>query len=155
MTEKSLSGLLQSELWGDLTAYARGVEMSETVLAKDAKAGEWYELHSYGRMLCCSGLSFWTPETQTIALNERDEIIYLPDCTGWDWKPPKPEKKYRAFATLKEWWPHRERWFRDANGAVMRGWLCHISSRTLFEQGAVFLNDDGTDSEPFGVEVSE
>jgi hypothetical protein len=138
-----------------MTRQEQGVEMSKTVLAKDAKAGQWYRSERYGIMLSCMGLAFWTPLTETVDIDASDELTHLPDCTGWDWEPPKPEKKYRAFATLREWWPHRERWFRDAGGAALKGWLCDVHASALFEQGAVFLNDDGTDAEPFGVEVSE
>ena len=155
MTEKSLSGLLQSELWGDLTAYARGVEMSETVLAKDAKAGEWYRCENGDRVLCLEGSTVWDQDDGVSVLSEEHQLEHLPDCTGWDWEPPKPEKKYRAFQTWQEWWPHRERWFRDVYGAALKGWLSDVHANSLFEQGAVFLNDDGTDAEPFGMEVSE
>ena len=65
------------------------------VLAKDAKPAEWYEVYrNRERVLCCSHRSFWTPDTETFELGDDVELTHLPDCTGWDWKQPKPEATY-------------------------------------------------------------
>ena len=125
------------------------------VLAKDAKAGQWYRSEKYGTMLCCMGLAFWTPLTETVDVNANDELTHLPDCDGWDWQPPKPEKKYRAFATWQEWWPHRDRWVRIEEDLIRSAWGSPSLANEYLNLGATFLHDDGTDAEPFGVEVTK
>jgi hypothetical protein len=127
--------------------------MSEKVLAKDARAGQWYRSEQYGIMLCCMGLAFWTPSTETVDINANDELTHLPDCTGWDWQPPKPETKYRAFETWQEWWPHRDRWVRMNGDRMKMAWYNKEFASQKFDRGAVFLDEDGTDAEPFGVEI--
>jgi hypothetical protein len=133
------------------------------VLAKDAKAGQWYKSRDYGIMLCCNGLSFWTPITETVDLGERDELTHLPDCTGWDWQPPKPEKKYRPFANAAEFMPHRGRWVKseleDFSSAIVSCtdravWLGSATIGTSYGEMCKDFTfaDDGT---PFGVEVQE
>jgi hypothetical protein len=87
---------------------------------------------------------------------------HLPDCTGWDWQPPKPEKKYRPFANAAEFMPHRGRWiyFCDdftnqllPNSFKDRG-IWHAQRFTdwgeMFSQ-AKFADDKA----PFGVEVTK
>jgi hypothetical protein len=125
------------------------------VLAKDAKAGQWYQDNNGQRFLCCDGRRLWTPEGETWNAHYDLELTHLPDCTGWDWQPPKPEKKYRAFATWQEWWPHRDRWVRMNDDRMKLAWYNKGFAGQKFDRGAVFLNDDGTDAEPFGVEVKQ
>ena len=126
------------------------------VLAKDAKAGQWYALpKNEGIVLCCKGRSVWTPETETFDVHDETELTHLPDCNGWDWQAPKPEKKYRAFATWQEWWPHRDRWVRNGLDRIRACWFGQQDADARFKNGCVFLNDDGTDAEPFGVEVEQ
>jgi len=123
------------------------------VLAKDAKAGQWYRSEQYGIMLCCMGIAFWTPITETVDIDANEELTHIPECTGWDWQPPKPEKKYREFVTFGEWWPHRNRWVQHQQYVHMNYWESQSQAKKWFDDGAVFLNDDGGDGEPFGVEI--
>ena len=126
------------------------------VLAKDAKAGQWYVDSDGTRFLCCDGRRLWTPEGETWSAYVDKKLTHLPDCTGWDWQPPKPEKKYRAFASREEWWPNRDRWVLGSQGTCcLMSWVNPGVASDFLEHGYVFLNDDGTDAEPFGVEVTE
>ena len=133
------------------------------VLAKDAKAGQWYALpKNEGIVLCCKGRSVWTPETETFDVHGETELTHLPECTGWDWQPPKPEKKYRPFANAAEYMPHRGRWVYLLDDPADQLLICsfgdlgifYLQSLTTWE--AMFRQakfaDDGT---PFGVEVAE
>ena len=134
-----------------------------TVLAKDAKAGQWYMNNSGTRFLCCDGRRLWTPEGETWNAYYDLELTHLPDCTGWDWQPPKPEKKYRQFANAAEFAPHADRWVINDKVPGTRFRVTGFSesgvtweSRSydyghLFECGAKFA-DDGS---PFGVEVEQ
>jgi hypothetical protein len=124
------------------------------VKASEAVPGQWYENHIGTKCLCiesgrvyCQNLGFFT-----LPLHEL--LTHLPDCTGWDWQPPKPEKRYRAFASFEEWWPHRERWWRFG-ARVTQGFCSPAEADYVFKNGAVFLNDDGSDCEPFGVGITE
>jgi hypothetical protein len=65
--------------------------------------------------------------------------------------PPKPE--YRAFASLEEWWPHRERWVRIRHDVTKVSWVGPQVAEMRFKDGAVFVNDDGTDDTPFGIKA--
>jgi hypothetical protein len=65
--------------------------------------------------------------------------------------PPAPQ--YRPFASWQEWWPHHGRWYRDADGHICTAWLDVIEAAADFAAGAVFLNADGTDAEPFGMKI--
>lgn len=133
------------------------------VLAKDAKAGQWYGDKTGRRFLCCDGRRLWTPEGETWNACYDLELTHLPDCTGWDWQPPKPEKKYRPFANAAEYMPHADRWVINDKipGTRFRVTAFSDSGVTwesrgydywhLFQCGAKFA-DDGT---PFGVEVAE
>lgn len=128
---------------------------SPYVHAEDAKPGHWYVRASTGeRMLCCDSRTFWTPRAATFTLECDVAMIPLPNCDGWGWQPPQPEKQYRAFATVEEWWPHRDRWVRCVLDRVKLCWRGEAVAEKQFMQGFVFLNDDGTDAEPFGVEVT-
>ena len=126
--------------------------MSEKVLAKDAKAGQWYESESGARWLCIDGNRL-SDSQYVLLLNELAPLTHLPDCTGWDWQPPKPETKYRAFKTWQEWWPHRDRWVRRNGDRMNMAWYNKEFAGQRFDRGAVFLDEDGTDAEPFGVEI--
>jgi hypothetical protein len=163
MTEKSLSGLLQSELWGDLTAYARGVEMSETVLAKDAKAGEWYRCENGDRVLCLEGNTVWDREDGVCDLSEEHQLEHLPDCTGWDWEPPKPKSRYRPFLGSDEFLSHLEGvcpvdWFYRRK--TVKDQFCSIIgfNNNTFD-GMTWVKAleelEWCTGKPFGVEVSE
>jgi hypothetical protein len=44
---------------------------------------------------------------------DSDAVKHLPDCTGWDWEPPKPELQYRPFANAAEFAPYRDQWVKD------------------------------------------
>jgi hypothetical protein len=46
-----------------------------------------------------------------VSADEADDSVveHLPGCTGFDWMPPAPQPKYRAFANLKEFYPHHTR----------------------------------------------
>lgn len=124
------------------------------IKASEAVPGQWYEDHLGRRFLCIDPMRAYYHEVGFFSINANEDLTHLPDCTGWDWQPPKPEKRYRAFASFQEWWPHRERWVRrDGFTAI----VCYRQEdcESLFETGTVFVNDDGSDGEPFGVEVSE
>lgn len=130
------------------------------IKASEAVPGQWYETDK--RWLCVSESNklktarFYNPTKDVIGMFDDASITHLPDCTGWDWQPPKPEKRYRAFATLQEWWPHRERWVKSKAGNVFRlGWIGPATADVDFLEGHIFLNDDGTDGEPFGVEITK
>ena len=130
------------------------------VLAKDAKAGQWYDDKNGARCLCIGGCSLaYTPGGCVYHSNGDLELTHPPGCTGWDWKPPKPEKKYRPFANAAEFMPHRGRWVYfcdDITNQLLpssfqdRG-IWHAKRITrwaeLFSQCK--FADDGT---PFGVE---
>lgn len=64
------------------------------VLAKDAKAGQWYEGASGGRWLCVRGLQMANEHGCCCSLISDSPMTHLPDCTGWDWQSPKPEPTY-------------------------------------------------------------
>ena len=125
------------------------------VLAKDAKAGQWHKDRNGARILCVGGKRFVREVGDVFGLWSNEELTHLPDCTGWDWQPPKPEKKYRAFATWQEWWPHRDRWVRNGLDRIRACWFGQQDADARFKNRCVFLNDDGTDAEPFGVEVTQ
>jgi hypothetical protein len=128
--------------------------MSEKVLAKDAKAGQWYEDRNGDRSLCVyEPNNFVRKDTGVFGFWSDEKLTHLPDCTGWDWQPPKPEKKYREFVTFGEWWPHRNRWVQHQQYVHMNYWESQSQAKKWFDDGAVFLNDDGGDGEPFGVEI--
>ncbi len=57
---------------------------------------------------------------------------------------------YRPFATREEWWPHRHRWVRNGEKVTNTVWISPEAAKSSFDTGCVFLNDDGTDAEPFG-----
>jgi hypothetical protein len=131
------------------------------VLAKDAKAGQWYQDNDGTRFLCCDGRRLWTPEGETWNAYIDKELTHLPDCDGWDWQPPKPEKKYRPFANAAEYMPHRDAWAITFNRIQLRitmfdemgVWHDGTEDRLVWSE--VFRDlkfDDGT---PFGVEVTE
>jgi hypothetical protein len=134
------------------------------VLAKDAKAGQWYQVVGRGgdRVLCCNQRYFWTPQDQTFQIANGVELTHLPDCTGWDWQPPKPETKYRAFANAAEYMPHRGRWVYFCDDMSNQLLPYSINDRYIWHAnrsitwGEMFAQakfaDDGT---PFGVEVEQ
>jgi hypothetical protein len=125
------------------------------IKASEAVPGQWYEDDRWGRVLCCDRCRLWHPEGETLSLPGHIELTHLPDCTGWDWQPPKPEKRYRAFASFEEWWPHRERWVKLDGFVQKRPWYSVAQAEHDLDMGSIFVNDDGSDGEPFGVEVSE
>lgn len=49
-------------------------------------------------------------------VEEHEVGEHLPDCTGFDWEPPKPEPKYRPFANAEEFKPHRDKWWIKVDG---------------------------------------
>jgi hypothetical protein len=130
------------------------------VPAENAVFGEWYDwdterVRFVGEI---NNRNRWRVflESEGGTTNLDGEILtHLPDCDGWDWQPPKPEKKYRAFQTMQEWWPHRERWIRWDTDVIKLCWRGTGIVSNLFDSGCVFLNDDGTDAEPFGVEATQ
>ena len=132
------------------------------VLAKDAKAGQWYKDRNGAGILCVGGNRFVREVGDVFGLWSNEELTHLPDCTGWDWQPPKPEKKYRPFANAAEFAPHRDRWVKY--DGMSGGFLFRITgfsdsgARTEHDGAAykkmleIAFFDDGT---PFGVEVAE
>jgi hypothetical protein len=132
------------------------------VLAKDAKAGQWYKDRNGAAILCVGGERFVREVGDVFGLWSNEELTQLPGCTGWDWQPPKPEKKYRAFASAKEFMPHRGRWvyFCDdlTNQLLPTSFknlgIWHAKRFTDWDQmfSQAKFADDGT---PFGVEVTE
>lgn len=72
-----------------------------------------------------------------------DLIEHLPDCTGFDWVPPKPEPVYRAFANAAEFAPHADRWIvQSLNGGANRVhgydnlgvWIGVFTPRTTYNE---------------------
>lgn len=94
---------------------------------------------------------------ETTDLVDLDELIHLPDCTGWDYEMPKPAKKYRPFATWQEWWPNRNRWVkipsakREDGFIMLASWSGAMEAASIFKRGGVFIDADGMETEPFGV----
>jgi hypothetical protein len=135
------------------------------VLAKDAKAGQWYKDRNGARILCVGGDKRFVREVGDVfCLWNNEELDHLPDCTGWDWQPPKPEKKYRPFANAAEFVqelrhrPYGDRFYR------------HNSEPSDIHQPIGRFNDNALDGEPwdtllveyvwcdgspFGVEVTQ
>jgi hypothetical protein len=82
--------------------------------------------------------------------------------SGWDSgcyyivpiEQPKPAPQYRAFATWQEWWPHRDRWVQWGLDRMKFCWRGPCRAAEHFDHGCVFLNDDGTAAEPFGVLIN-
>jgi hypothetical protein len=121
------------------------------VLAKDAKAGQWYKVVGRGgdRVLCCNQRRFWTPHAQAFQLGNDVELTHLPDCDGWDWQPPKPEKKYRPFANAAEFIeelrhrPYGDRFYR------------HNSESSDIHQPIGRFHDNALDGEPWDTLLAE
>lgn len=67
--------------------------------------------------------------------------------------PAPPAPQYRPFASWQEWWPNRGRLYRDAGGCICTAWINVTEAAEDFAGGAVFLNEDGTDAEPYGVKI--
>jgi hypothetical protein len=75
------------------------------------------------------------------------------DCYIVPIEPPAPQ--YRPFATWQEWWPHRDRWVRWGLDRMKFCWRGPCRAAEHFDHGVLFMNDDGTDAEPFGVLITE
>jgi hypothetical protein len=80
-------------------------------------------------------------------------VTYRPDCTGWDWQPPKPiEPQYRPFANAAEFRPHRDRWWKRKGETVLRKTELYSEKQHGFatweERFANYEFEDGT---PFGI----
>jgi len=110
----------------------------------------------------------WRPVDQAVDKKRTDEMFWLNGAwratsrnDTWDSEayyiapidPPAPQ--YRPFATWQEWWPHRDRWVRWGFDIVKFCWRGSVVASEHFDRGVVFLNDDGTDAEPFGVLITE
>ena len=96
-----------------------------------------------------------------------DLVEHLPDCTGFDWEPPKPEPKYRPFANAEEFKPFRDKWVVSVSTDAITGGFERVVSYDNFRVYVTigetigywhwpqamerFTFEDGT---PFGVEVS-
>jgi len=140
-----------------------GYEMK--VLAKDAKAGQWYESISGFRLLCIKGSRVANDGGEIVFLGSGVELTHLPDCTGWDWQPPKPEKRYRAFSGVHEFLCHLEArcphdWFfrRKVDAASQHCSIIGFSEEQFNGQSWQSAFDDlvwSKDGSPFGVEVTE
>jgi hypothetical protein len=128
----SLSKLPQPDLAGPIPDEWRPVDKAVDVF--DDRAKYWLD----GKWRRTNRSDDWDPAKYYIV------PIYPPD-------PPKPQ--YRAFASWQEWWPNHGRWYRDADGCICTAWLDVTEAELDFAGGAVFLNEDGTDAEPYGVKV--
>jgi hypothetical protein len=143
-------------------------DVTNTIKASEYEVGKWYEDQNGKRLLCIGpcldkvGFKSFISAKYDIQNNSTWEFKPLPDCTGWDWQPPKPEKKYRPFANAAEFMPHRGRWVYLLDDPADQLLICsfgdlgifYLQSLTTWE--AMFsqakFDDDGT---PFGVEVTE
>ena len=128
-----LSELPQPDLPGPIPDGWRPVDKSVDAFRDDAK--------------CWAGMSYGWSQTLNTHTKEysadRDYIVPI--------DPPAPQ--YRPFANAAEWWPHRDRWVRNGLDRVKACWFGQQDADARFKNGCVFLNDDGTDAEPFGVKV--
>lgn len=102
-----------------------------------------YYVLSDGRHVC--GNSNW------------DIVEHLPDCTGFDWEPPKPEPKYRPFKNAEEAFPHCDEWLvNDSNhklrvNKVNKSGIATYDGYFDFEHA--FFKYKKLDGTPFGVRV--
>jgi hypothetical protein len=110
----------------------------------------------------------WRPVDKAVDKKRTDEMFWANNkwcqtARADDWDrythyivpiaPPAPQ--YRPFATWQEWWPHRDRWVRINGDRGKVSWYRPQYAKQQFDDGCVFLNDDGTDAEPFGVLITE
>jgi hypothetical protein len=96
------------------------------------EAGQWYD--RLGNRLYCIGWSFSKGEYVYEQLNANKQpyisigrcsdptatLTHLPECTGWDWEPPKPVDPGEGWRLLEvgevmnagdEWWlPLQQKW---------------------------------------------
>jgi hypothetical protein len=108
----------------------------------------------------------WRAVDKAVGKKRPDEMFWLkgswrPTSRNDEWDsdayyivpidPPAPQ--YRPFANAAEWWPNRDRWVRNGLDRVKACWFGQQDADARFKNGCVFLNDDGTDAEPFGVKV--
>lgn len=127
------------------------------------KIGDWCELHGK-RYLVFKRSDF---DVWAIGLNhgiilflvDDEEVKHLPDCTDWDWQPPKPEPQYRPFANAAELEPHRERWITYKHTDPLRQRIGAFNDKTVWPACAAYGStyeqafqrwqfEDGT---PFGI----
>jgi hypothetical protein len=127
-------------------------------------------IHPYH--LCCEDGTFETCTEDgdfCVEADDDDEDIveHLPDCTGFDWEPPKPielpKPKYRPFKDGAEFKPFRDKWVKYKQSDVGKTMLCVSFSNEgvtacvsfmpyktafdslVFEDGSPFgVLDDGT-----------
>ena len=54
--------------------------------------GDWANIqnHRYRFLFANDELGFFLGQYQSTRYWKVDDAEYLPDCTGWDWQPPKP-----------------------------------------------------------------
>ena len=106
--------------------------MSDKIKAADAKFGEFYEYDN--RRWRCVTEQEGGNNPKFILKNEYFElhpigifadITHLPDCTGWDWQPPKPKPDTSLAASCNR----LEVWFNDEGVAE-------------YEYGDVLTSDD-------------
>jgi hypothetical protein len=126
------------------------------VKVSEAVPGKWYENHIGVRCLCVGPGRLYCSNLGIFTMSPHELLTHLPDCTGWDWRPPKPEKRYRAFASAEEFKPHRDRWILTPGQGTIRRidfyndqWVNGMSYESLLR------NRTFEDGMPCGVEVSE
>ena len=87
------------------------------------------------------------------------KVEYLPECTGFDWKPKPVEPTYQPFANAAEFKPFRKRWWRYKDSTNYGGG--YIRPPSAYSDKA---HDGGTwerrfkecefeDGMPFGISV--
>ena len=107
--------------------------MNNKIKAADAKFGEWYACDKYIRVRCVQEMTdeklpaFIVPGSPQMVLRWFTDLLltHLPDCTGWDWQPPKP----RVDTSLDASCNRLEVWFNDEGVAE-------------YEYGDVLTSDD-------------
>ena len=105
-------------------------EPMSKIKATDAKFGEFYEWEG-SRYRCLHERSdtgsfmFAKNNASYKWLGDAAELTHLPDCTGWDWQPSKPQVDTSLEASCNR----LERWFNDEGVAE-------------YEFGDVLTSDD-------------
>jgi hypothetical protein len=94
-------------------------------MGHDWKIGDWAERDKKRWLVTrVRGGRIWAvgknPDDDRLESSLLESFIHLPDCTGWDWQPYKPEPQYRPFANAAEFMPHRDRWISRSEMGVIK-----------------------------------
>jgi hypothetical protein len=130
-------------------------------MSHEWKFGDWGREKSTGLIVRFIGLGDSTAAVvfRDASLGKRDVegLEYLPNCTGFDWKPIEPpEPKYRPFATAAEFRGHRDRWWKNKGKKMLfppANYNDHSYAGWSWEE--LFENCEFEDGTPFGVLENE